>query len=890
MRFKSFVIELKNEMSSITDLLSLFLFFLLFFFTSWISDLFGQDCEINVYLYDAVDSTFVSGTLVNLYRGSSEFSADYCISNKEGQCYLRVPIGEYRLMAKHLSYAPIVDSIACSEEQITNKKIYLSPQIFDLDQIEVAVSKNGIYIKGDTVMYEVDYYADRSTHSLRQVITRMPGLDIDEENNVIFNGRQVQRILLNDDDYLNASRTTVLDDMHPSQLSQLEVIDGYRPWYQDSLHEASELVLNVKTKDDKVVGLSAQFMIGSQGRNSTQLKSLYITNKLKVNLKLYNTTLEDTYFGVQDYLRLQSYDDYLGSSQNLAGIPAIVSSQERSNSGRSGQAILNASYRAPKIKLKATSFLQQRVENLADTSIYEEEINDFRVGYNQSGNINQLLWFGNISVTYKPLDRMWLRLNSINNISTNLSADKADYLSENKITESANSQITSRNNVLAALLGYRISDRISYEGSVSWSGLMQDKSRSILWTESPTILETFLSQTLSINYLSAFNYNDAEWNIRNEVSYRFNKEYSLLWSNMSRTNTRKSNFYNSLILDETGLFFKRVIDNGIYLSLNKGISKLKFGVSYKSALLELKGFQNVEDHWVYPSLYFERKTKANNRFLILNINAENDLYIPEFPQGVIDIESLLVVDNKAWPDVFASNALQGHFMFGSFNVKSERLTFGMVQYMNASGRISERNRVEKNIIIRQLADLSLDRSYGFGFTHARPIMHKKYRLKIKSSYSRLQNNVAYEASNTQQNLILISNQLRLKYKRFKHLHFDSGAQLVFNTFSSFGIVNQFYTLDLDFGVEFSYKDMDIFLKYVFQSYRSKTKNAGYNRLDFKLYRHIFNERFSLVFRAEDFLNIGRNADINFSRLDGVLLSNVVSRRLGFVSIGLKYAY
>lgn len=155
-----------------------------------------QDATVQVMKRD---SSFVNGTKTN---NNGEFSI--ALNQKGG----------YLLKISYIGFKPHYKQITLSKEKPLAKlpTIHLETDGILLKEAVVKAQKIMFVTKKDTVIYDADAFLVSKGASLRELITKMPGIEI-RDGVIYFKGKAVDRLLVNGEDFVKNNTSIALDNL-----------------------------------------------------------------------------------------------------------------------------------------------------------------------------------------------------------------------------------------------------------------------------------------------------------------------------------------------------------------------------------------------------------------------------------------------------------------------------------------------------------------------------------------------------------------------------------------------------------------------------------------------------------------------------------------------------
>ncbi len=138
----------------------------------------------------------------------------------------------------------------------------------------------------DTTEYNVASFTDSTEFSVEDILKKLPGIRVAENGTISFNGKPVERVLLDGDDLTGSQYTIVTRNVRADMISRVQAIERYQENpLLSAVDNSDRVVLNLKIKDDKRRQLSGSVTCGPgygqemKGSVHTNLFSLTERNK-----------------------------------------------------------------------------------------------------------------------------------------------------------------------------------------------------------------------------------------------------------------------------------------------------------------------------------------------------------------------------------------------------------------------------------------------------------------------------------------------------------------------------------------------------------------------------------------------------------------------------------
>lgn len=251
------------------------------------------------------DSTTVVGALVVVANAKDSSVVKQTISDLDGN-YSIVGLARGGYIVRATSFARhsrwkrvmVWDGIAVRLDIPIEERVEIG---------EVKVVSTGVSVSGDTTTYVVERFTSGVEQSLGDVLNRLPGLSVDrDKKSITANGKQVSRILLEDQDLFQGNTAIPLENLGAQGLKRIDVIDNYSEFdIFNGFRTSNETVLNLGVDDkmkNKVHG-RAEGVGGIFGRYGVKNSSLYIGRKSMLSLIAASNNVGDRLLTFQDIMQ-----------------------------------------------------------------------------------------------------------------------------------------------------------------------------------------------------------------------------------------------------------------------------------------------------------------------------------------------------------------------------------------------------------------------------------------------------------------------------------------------------------------------------------------------------------------------------------------------------------
>jgi hypothetical protein len=198
-------------------------------------------------------------------------------------------MGEDRLMRKRRWLLSLLFCFSISFLLAANGKHIpdtLPSMKFKHELPEVLVKRNRLPLRihGDTISFNAAQYIDINSVKLEDLLKRMPGFTVDENGRILFNGKQITKILIEGDDLSGARYTALSRNLRASTIKELQVVQHFQENRLMKDHVNSDAIaINLKINKEflgrPTGNLSASSNLGSYGSINADLLRLHNNSK-----------------------------------------------------------------------------------------------------------------------------------------------------------------------------------------------------------------------------------------------------------------------------------------------------------------------------------------------------------------------------------------------------------------------------------------------------------------------------------------------------------------------------------------------------------------------------------------------------------------------------------
>jgi hypothetical protein len=156
----------------------------------------------------------------------------------------------YDIVISYLGYQ--TDTFSIFAERDIKKHIILKVQSNVIDIVEIKADAYPIVIKEDTTIYNVVDFTTGNEQRLKDIISKLPGLEVDAKGGVYYKGNRVKKIYIENNPFFGGNSKMAVEYFPANAVEKIEVHENYNEvaFRKDNLDD-NDLAINVKLKANK---------------------------------------------------------------------------------------------------------------------------------------------------------------------------------------------------------------------------------------------------------------------------------------------------------------------------------------------------------------------------------------------------------------------------------------------------------------------------------------------------------------------------------------------------------------------------------------------------------------------------------------------------------------
>lgn len=186
----------------------------------------------------------------------------------------------YVLETNHLSY---ISQTRALESGVLHYEFTLVGKSNQID--EVRIGRQPIQQRTDTLRFDVAFFADLADQSIGEVLRNMPGIEVNEQGRISYNGQPISDFYIDGDDLMGNRYGMATKVVPHEMIHAIEVIRNHQKIraLEDKVF-SDNVALNLVTREDRRLDLSGQANLGGgwPAQYDGHINAILFNSKIKM--------------------------------------------------------------------------------------------------------------------------------------------------------------------------------------------------------------------------------------------------------------------------------------------------------------------------------------------------------------------------------------------------------------------------------------------------------------------------------------------------------------------------------------------------------------------------------------------------------------------------------
>ncbi|WP_405610638.1 carboxypeptidase-like regulatory domain-containing protein [Polaribacter sp. Asnod1-A03] len=362
---------------------------------------FAQKVTLSGSVKDSLQNPMSYANVIAKPKDVSK-NLQFAITDNEGYYKLLLEKGDtISISISYLGYKPIEYQFIALKN---TKKDFLLQQ--SSEQLDEVVIEMPVTVRGDTTTYKTDKFVDGSERKLKNVLKKLPGVEVDKNGGVTVQGKKITKMLVDGKKFFGGNSKLAVENIPADAVGNVEVIDNYNEVsFLKGLSDSDEMAMNINLKEDKKRFVFGDVEVGKGNDDFYKASAnlFYYSPKTNVNFIGNLNNIGEKTFTFRDYLSFSG------------GINAVFSGNFSWKGGDFSQFMQSNDVLKSQQKFGALNITKTATQKLdvsgyaifssSETSSFIENQNEYTTFTEQRTNktaTDNLLGIGNLNIEYTP--------------------------------------------------------------------------------------------------------------------------------------------------------------------------------------------------------------------------------------------------------------------------------------------------------------------------------------------------------------------------------------------------------------------------------------------------------------------------------------------------------
>ncbi len=175
---------------------------------------------------DTLNNTKLQYAAVVIIRAKDSTLATFARTDAAGKFVTAaLPPGRYRLLITYPGFADYTDRLEVADKPVDIGTVPMSTSEHLLKEFVLSRKSAAIVIRGDTTEYNADSFRVQSGATVEDLLKKLPGLQVDKDGKITAQGEQVQKILVDGEEFFSDDPAVVTKSLQAAVLDKVQVYD-----------------------------------------------------------------------------------------------------------------------------------------------------------------------------------------------------------------------------------------------------------------------------------------------------------------------------------------------------------------------------------------------------------------------------------------------------------------------------------------------------------------------------------------------------------------------------------------------------------------------------------------------------------------------------------------
>ncbi|MDN3588858.1 hypothetical protein QWY86_19415 [Pedobacter aquatilis] len=239
-----------------------------------------EEVLVNGFVKDSIDNPIIAASVILINQHGAGIIFSKTSENGAFSFNFKNQTENLSLKVTALGYQSLILPINKKAEQSFNIK--LKSNSFKLQEVTIN-SQVKISLASDTLKYNLQAFKDRNDSVIADLISRLPGIQIDENGGISYNGKHISNVYIDGDNLLDGRYKMATNNIPVNAVEQVQVIERDQPIKALNGYISSDNIsLNLKLTDSaRTMTLNTGYIGSGNKVYSAELNNLLFKKKVK---------------------------------------------------------------------------------------------------------------------------------------------------------------------------------------------------------------------------------------------------------------------------------------------------------------------------------------------------------------------------------------------------------------------------------------------------------------------------------------------------------------------------------------------------------------------------------------------------------------------------------
>lgn len=267
----------------------------------------------------------ISNVSILIKNAKESYLINFTSSDENGNYHIEFSKDADTLLIESsiISHLPVKKILIISKDKKSyNLNFSLHQRLTELDEILIEGKKRPINVKKDTTIYNINQFKDGTERVVEDLLKKLPGISIGDNGEIKFKGKQVVKVLLDNDNIFDSNYTIGTRNISSEIIEEIQAIEDYNsnPLLK-GVKSSEDVAINLVLKDGMTdVSGNAEVGAGLKDKLLAKVNTIVVSKRLKGFSTLSYNNIGENYSPhnfATNSLDLSKINEYRQRTNNL---------------------------------------------------------------------------------------------------------------------------------------------------------------------------------------------------------------------------------------------------------------------------------------------------------------------------------------------------------------------------------------------------------------------------------------------------------------------------------------------------------------------------------------------------------------------------------------------